>query len=79
MRYVAIIVLMVFMRWRIRKVSMSETSKSVTLTSGGVSLTIDKNNARIRKIVQNGESLLPPETSGYFTFIAGEGHKVRIH
>ena len=54
---------------------MSETSKSVTLTSGGVSLTIDKNNARIRKIVQNGESLLPPETSGYFTFIAGEGHK----
>lgn len=79
MRYIAIVVLMnglcagVF-----AKVSMSETSQSVILSSGGVSVTIDKNNARIRQIVQNGESLLSPEQSGYFTLIAGDGHKLDI-
>lgn len=54
---------------------MFETEQSVTLSSDGVSVTIDKGKARITELVQNGESLLASGQTGYFTLIAGEGGK----
>ena len=57
------------------EVSMNDTGSRVTLSSAGVSVTIDKSKARVVELVQNGQSVLAPGQNGYFTLIAGEGGK----
>jgi len=56
-------------------VLMVEEDRRVTLSTAGVSLTIDKNKACVVELVQNGKSLLSPGQTGYFTLMAGEGGK----
>jgi len=58
-------------------VSVQESEKTVALATAGVSASIDKSNARVVKLVQNGTSLLAPGQSGYFTILmAGEGRRL---
>jgi rhamnogalacturonan endolyase len=54
------------------KVSMTDSGNRITLSNDEVSLTLDKGKARVVELIHNGNSLLVPRETGYFTLIAAE-------
>ncbi|MHC4994698.1 MAG: hypothetical protein ACYTGQ_06540, partial [Planctomycetota bacterium] len=65
------------------RVAMVDSGATIELSNSEVSVTIDKAEARIIQVLHNGEPLLAPRQSGYFTLISGEdnepGHTLRIN